>query len=259
MRIDVITIFPEMYPAVLGASILKRAQASGLVDVAVWNLRDYTTDAHRTVDDRPFGGGPGMVMKPEPIFAAVEDVEAKHHAAAARDRHCRVVALAPTGVPLSHALARELATCTHLVLVCGHYEGIDARVHEGLIDQDISIGDYVLTGGELPSMVLIDCVVRLLPGALGHAEATVEESFSQGLLEYPQYTRPLTFRGMAVPPVLRSGDHARIARWRHQQARAQTAARRPDLLTRELADRPPRSAFRDCHDGSRYTGGKGGR
>lgn len=253
MRIDVITLFPEMFPPVLDASILKRAQEAGLVQIAVRNLRDYTKDKRRTVDDRPFGGGPGMVMKPEPIFAAVEDVEAKRHRAArtsraksrdtsraqSRERSCRIVAMAPAGVPLSQALAQELARLSHLVLVCGHYEGMDERIREGLVEQEISIGDYVLTGGELPSMALIDCVVRLLPGALGHEQATVEESFSQGLLEYPQYTRPVTFRGMEVPPVLRSGDHAQIARWRRLKALEQTATRRPDLLQKRRNDDEP--------------------
>ncbi len=228
MRIDVLTIFPEMYPGILGISILKRAQEAGVVRIAVKNLRDYTHDKRRTVDDRPFGGGPGMVMKPEPIFAAVEDAEAARHTASRR--RCRVVAMAPGGAPLTQALAQELSALSHLVIVCGHYEGMDARIREGLIEQEISIGDYVVTGGELPSMVLIDCVVRLLPGALGHEQATVEESFSQGLLEYPQYTRPMTFRGMDVPAVLRSGHHTQIAQWRRRKALEQTATHRPDLL-----------------------------
>lgn len=233
LRIDVVTIFPEAFPAVLGCSILKRAQAAGAVQVGVHNLRDCTTDKHRTVDDRPYGGGPGMVMKPEPLFQMVEQLEAAQHGAGGSRRspaHCQVVLLAPTGVRLTQAVAQELATRSHLVLLCGHYEGVDERIRRALVDCEISIGDYVLTGGELPAMVLIDGVVRMIPGVLGHQDATREESFVGGLLEYPQYTRPPSFRGMEVPAVLRGGDHERIAIWRKLQAMARTMQNRPDLI-----------------------------
>ncbi|MBI3324172.1 MAG: tRNA (guanosine(37)-N1)-methyltransferase TrmD [Candidatus Omnitrophica bacterium] len=236
MRIDLLTIFPEMFPAVLGASILQRAQDKGLVQIAVHDLRDYTHDKRRTVDDRPFGGGPGMVMKAEPIFEAVDAIEAYRHPAAGgrRDRSgCQVILTAPQGERLTQALARELAGLSHLLLVCGHYEGVDERIRSRLVDRDLSIGDYVLTGGELPAMVMVDAVVRLIPGVLGHEESTREESFSGGLLEYPQYTRPVVFQGMAVPEVLRSGNHEEIATWRKLQALARTAKHRPDLLQQE--------------------------
>lgn len=231
MQIDVITIFPEMFAPVLDASILKRAQGRGLVQIQVHNLRDYTTDKRRTVDDRPYGGGPGMLMKPEPIGKAVEAIEANRHApkSARVKSGCRIVLMAPQGVRLTHALAKELSGLSHLVILCGHYEGVDERIRQALVDQEISIGDYVLTGGELPAMVLIDCVVRLIPGALGHEAATLEESFVNGLLEYPQYTRPPVFQGMAVPEVLRRGDHQQVRTWRKLQALARTLTRRPEL------------------------------
>lgn len=235
MRIDVVTIFPAMFAPVVKTSILKRAQAARRVRITVHDLRDYTTDTRRTVDDRPFGGGPGMVMKPEPLFKAIEAIEGRRHPrrrTAAQRRRCHIVLMAAQGTPLTQAVAGELAHLEHLLVVCGHYEGVDERVREGLIDREISIGDYVLTGGELPAMVLIDSVVRLLPGVLGHEDATVEESFKDGLLEYPHYTRPVTFRGMQVPDVLRSGDHEQIATWRKLKAIEHTATRRPDLLTR---------------------------
>ncbi len=228
MRIDVITIFPEMFPPVLGASIIKRAQEQRLLQVEVHNLRDYTHDKRRTVDDRPYGGGPGMVMKPEPIFEAVEAIAASCQT---HPRTCRTVLLSPQGQPLSTAVAQQLATVQHLMVICGHYEGIDERVRLGVVDQAISIGDYVLTGGELPAMVLIDCLARFIPGVIGHAHATEEESFASGWLEYPQYTRPPVFRGMAVPDVLLCGDHQRIARWRTRQSVSRTIASRPDLVT----------------------------
>ncbi len=234
MRIDVVTIFPEMFAPVVGNSILKRAQAARRVHIETHNLRDYTTDKRRTVDDRPYGGGPGMVMKPEPIFKAVEAIEAKAHGPRRPRRYdaCRIVLMAPQGECFSQALAQELAGLSHLVLLCGHYEGVDERVRQALVDQEISIGDYVLTGGELPAMVLVDSVVRLIPGVLGHARATEEESFTDGWLEYPQYTRPLVFRGMAVPEALRCGHHEQVARWRKLQAVARTLTRRPDLVNR---------------------------
>ena len=233
IRIDVVTIFPEMFAPVLGASMLSRAQAKRLVDIRVHNLRDFTHDKRRTVDDRPFGGGPGMVMKPEPIAEALEVIEADAHGKASRTRKmCEIVLLSPAGEPLTQAVAQTLSTRRHLVLICGHYEGVDARVRELLADRELSIGDYVLTGGELPAMVVLDSVARLVPGVLGHAEAAAQDSFSEGLLEFPQYTRPVTFRGSEVPEVLRAGNHRQIATWRRAQSMAKTAAQRPDLLRR---------------------------
>lgn len=255
LTIDVITIFPEMFPAVLGSSILKRAQEGGRLRVAVHHLRDYTHDRRRTVDDRPYGGGPGMVMKVEPIFEAVEAITR----ACARHRGCQTILMSPQGERLSDALARQLAACEHLLLLCGHYEGVDERVRLALADRAVSIGDYVVTGGELPAMVLIDCVARFVPGVIGHRQATDEESFSGGWLEYPQYTRPPVFREMAVPEVLRSGDHVRIARWRKLQSVARTLASRPDLrdgqrtrLPRQVS--PTEAARRSEEGGSPWTG-----
>lgn len=220
-----------MLEGFFGESMLKQAARRGRVSFRVINLRDFTTDKHRTTDDRPFGGGPGMVMKPEPIFAAVESV---------RTPDARIVLMSPQGRRFDQALARELAGASHLVFVCGHYEGVDERVRTGLATDEISIGDYVLTNGVLPAAVVVDAVVRLRPGVLGAEDATVEESFNEGLLEYPQYTRPEEFRGMRVPEVLRSGDHERIREWRREQARARTAELRPDLAAR--MDGPARGA-----------------
>ena len=226
MRIDVLTLFPEMFSGPLQASILGRAIESGLVEVILHNIRDYAEDKHHVVDDYPFGGGPGMVMKPEPLFAAAEAV-AEMHAAKGH-----VVLLTPQGRLLTQSIGDELSRRERLILVCGHYEGVDERVRGHLVDDEISIGDYVLSGGELPAMVLIDVVVRRLPGALGSEESLTEESHAQGLLEYPQYTRPAEFRGWQVPEVLLSGHHAQIAAWRRQQSILRTALRRPDLLER---------------------------
>lgn len=221
MRIDIITIFPGMLQGFLQESMLKRAVERGKVTFNTVNLRDYTCDAHRTTDDRPFGGGPGMVMKPEPLFEAVESL---------RSEGCRVVLMTPQGEPFRQAKARELADVEHIVFVCGHYEGVDERVRQTLATDEISIGDYILTNGVLPAAVVADAVVRLLPGVLGGEGATEEESFSEGLLEYPQYTRPAEFRGMAVPDILTSGNHQAIAAWRHEQSMMRTQSRRPDLL-----------------------------
>jgi len=239
MIIDIITIFPDMFPAVLGASIIKRAQESGRLRLMVHNLRDYTHDRHRTVDDRPYGGGPGMVMKAEPIFEAVEAIKQSCDRAkgegvpgGARDaghQRCQTILMSPQGERCSSALAQELAGAEHLIIICGHYEGVDERVKRALIDRAISIGDYVLTGGELPAMVLIDCLARFIPGVIGHAQATEEESFADGWLEYPQYTRPPVFRDITVPDILLSGDHERIATWRKLQSVARTLSSRPDL------------------------------
>ena len=227
LRLDVITLFPDAFRSVLDASIVGRALREGHVEVILTNLRDFASDARGTVDDKPFGGGPGMVLLCEPVFRAVEHVQGLD----ARRGH--VVLLTPQGQRLAQARVRALSARERLILVCGHYEGFDERIRT-LADAEVSIGDYVLTGGELPAMVVIDAVARLVPGVLGAEDGTREESFSEtvadGGLEYPQYTRPRDFRGMAVPEVLLSGNHAEIARWRSQQARARTADRRSDLL-----------------------------
>lgn len=221
MKIDVLTLFPGMFSGPLDESIVGRARETGRLDLRIHNLRDYTHDRHRTVDDRPFGGGPGMVLKPEPVFEAVESLGTEQ---------TRVILLTPAGRLFDQAKARELAEMPHLLLLCGSYEGVDERVPRALVDDELSIGDYVLTNGALPAMLVIDAVTRLLPGVLGDDASSADESFSHGLLEYPQYTRPAEFRGMTVPEVLLSGNHAEIARWRAEQARRRTAERRPDLL-----------------------------
>jgi tRNA (guanine37-N1)-methyltransferase len=221
MKIDVLTLFPGMFAGPLDESIIKRARESGKLEFCIHNLRDYAHDRHKTVDDRPFGGGPGMLLKPEPLFEAVEDLTREN---------TRVILLSPSGRVFNQAIARELSDLEHLLLISGHYEGFDERVRAELADDELSIGDYVLTNGALPAMVVIDSVTRLLPGVLGDEESAHEESFSHGLLEYPQYTRPAEFRGLKVPEVLLSGNHAEIARWRAGQARERTEERRPDLL-----------------------------
>ncbi|MBI3848989.1 MAG: tRNA (guanosine(37)-N1)-methyltransferase TrmD [Verrucomicrobia bacterium] len=221
MKIDVLTLFPAMFAGPLDESIVKRARDAGRLDLAVHNLRDYTHDRHKTVDDKPFGGGPGMLLKPEPIFEAVESLK--------REK-TRVILHSPAGRKFDQAVARELAQQEHLLLICGSYEGFDERVREHLADDELSIGDYVLTNGALPAMVIIDAVTRLLPGVLGDDESSADESFSHGWLEYPQYTRPAEFRGMKVPDVLLSGNHAEIEKWRREQAKQRTKERRPDLM-----------------------------
>ena len=221
MKIDVLTLFPEMFPGVLGASMLGRAQEKGILEFHLHNIRDYSESKHKNTDDYPFGGGAGMVMMPQPIFSCLDAVDPDHAA-------LRVV-LTPRGKTLTTAMARELAAEEHILLLCGHYEGIDERAMEQM-DCEISIGDYVLTGGELPAMVLIDCISRFIPGVLGSSESAEEESFSAGLLEYPQYTRPAEYRGMTVPEVLLNGNHAHIARWRRQESFRLTWERRPELM-----------------------------
>jgi len=223
MKIDVLTLFPAMFAGPLDESIIKRARTAGLLDLKIHNLRDWAHDRHKTVDDRPFGGGPGMLLKPEPLFEAIE---------ALQRNDTRVVLLSPAGRKFDQTIARELAAQKHLVLVTGHYEGFDERVRESLADDELSIGDYILTNGALPAMVVIDAVARLLPGVLGDDESSQDESFSPGRpgLEYPQYTRPVEFRGMKVPDVLISGHHAEIEKWRREQAKSRTQERRPDLL-----------------------------
>lgn len=220
MRMDVLTLFPEMFEP-LRLSILGRAQRDNKLTINVHNIRDYSEDKHKKCDDYPFGGGAGMVMMPQPIFSCLDAVDPQHEA-------LRIV-LAPRGETLTTAVARDLARQEHLLLLCGHYEGIDERAMAQM-DREVSIGDYVLTGGELPAMVLIDCVSRFIPGVLGSSESAEDESFSAGLLEYPQYTRPAEYQGMAVPEVLLSGNHAHIARWRRQEAFRLTLKRRPELM-----------------------------
>ena len=228
MRIDLVTLFPGMVEGPLKESILGRAQARGIVDIRVHNLRDWAGGRHQVTDEPPFGGGGGMILKPEPLAAAIDEL---------RGVGGHVVLLDPAGRPFTQQVARELAGHAHLVLVCGRYEGVDERVREHLVDEELSIGDYVLTGGELAALVVADAVTRLLPGTLGDAAAPEQDSFSRGLLEHPQYTRPETFRGWAVPEVLRSGDHGKIARWRRLMAVWRTWQRRPGLL--ETADLSP--------------------
>ena len=238
MRIDVLTLFPEMFEGPLHSSILGRALAGGVAAVHLHNIRDYAFDKHSVVDDYAYGGGPGMVMKPEPLAAAIESVREL-----AQPRG-RTVLLTPQGRLFRQAVVDELVSEPRLVLVCGHYEGIDERIREHFVDDEISIGDYVLSGGELAALVLIDAVVRRMPGTLGSAESLLEESHSDGLLEYPQYTRPAVFRGMAVPDILLSGHHGEIARWRRRQRILRTARRRPDLIAKaELTDAERRLAL----------------
>ena len=230
LRFDIITIFPEFFREVIDCGILRRARNAGLVDITAHDLRQWTTDKHHVVDDRPFGGGDGMVLKPEPIFAAVEALTG----ASRREEmpaKTRVMLLSAQGQVFSQPLAQEIAQeTTHVVLICGRYEGVDERVAEAIVTDEISIGDYVLSGGEPAATVVIDAVVRLLPGALGSETSAVFESFSEGLLDHPQYTRPPEFRGMKVPEVLLSGNHAEIERWRKEAAIAKTRRKRPDLL-----------------------------
>ena len=236
MKIDILTLFPDICRAPLGESIMKRAQENGIIDLRIHNLRDWTTDKHHIVDDAPFGGGQGMVMKPEPIFAAVEELRgAKEKMPNLQEpklenAKSRVIVMSPAGRPLDQKMAMQLSQESRLIIVCGHYEGVDHRVIEHLVDLEISIGDYVLTNGAIAAVVLVDAIVRLLPGALGHEQSAVDDSFNHGLLEAPQYTRPAEFRGWKVPQVLLSGNHAEIAKWRKEQALKRTGENRPDLL-----------------------------
>ncbi len=223
MKITVLTLFPEMINQSLGHSIISKALAKDLLEVEVLDLRDFTTDKHHTADDSPFGGGAGMVMKPEPIFRAFDYLNVQN-------KNFRSIFMTPQGIVLDHQHVVRLVEEDHIVILCGHYEGIDERVREQLIDEEISIGDYVLTGGELPALVLIDAVARFIPGVLGNNASLDSESFTNELLDYPQYTRPRVFRGLEVPPVLLSGNHQQIAAWRSEQALKRTKAVRPDLL-----------------------------
>jgi tRNA (guanine37-N1)-methyltransferase len=230
MRFDIITIFPELFSGVLDCGIVRRAKQSNLVDIRLINLRDFTSDKHKSVDDRPYGGGEGMVFMPAPLFDAVEFCRGEKKAP-----ESQVVLMSPQGKTWSQDLAAEFSTIPHLILVCGRYEGVDQRVIDCLVDREISIGDFVLSGGEIPAMAVLDSVVRLIPGAVGCRESVVNESFSTGLLDYPQYTRPADFRGRVVPEVLLSGDHARISKWRQEQALEKTKRARPELVIRKLA------------------------
>jgi len=236
MQIDLLTLFPEFFVSPLSQSMLKRAQDQGALRVRVLNLRDYTPDRHQVADDRPFGGGPGMVMKIEPLVAAIRAVRGE-------DPATRVFLLSPAGEVFHQDRARELAQLSHLLLICGHYEGVDDRLSY-YIDGMLSVGDYILTGGEIPALAVLDALARLLPGVLGGEGATEEESFQTGLLEYPQYTRPRVFEGREVPAVLLEGDHGKIARWRRQEALRRTLARRPDLLAKTVLSKEDREFLR---------------
>ena len=230
MKIDILTLFPEICRAPLNESMMKRAQENEIVDLRIHNLRDWTTDKHHVVDDAPFGGGQGMVMKPEPIFAAVEEL--RDPASSIQHPGSKVLLMSPAGRPFNQEMATELSRESHLIIVCGHYEGVDHRVVEHLVDLEISIGDYVLTNGAIAAVVVVDAIMRLLPGVLGHEQSALDDSFSCGLLEGPQYTRPAEFRGWKVPDVLLSGNHAEIAKWRKEQGAKRTRDNRPDLLGR---------------------------
>jgi len=229
MRIDIVTLFPQMFDGLLGCSIIGRAREHGLVDTRIHDIRDYTHDKHHVVDDYPYGGGAGMVLKPEPIFETVEAVKTELGLASVP-----TILLSPQGRLFNQDIARELAAYQHLVFICGHYEGVDERVAEHLATDEISIGDYLLSGGEIAAMAVMDCIIRLLPGVLGSEASLAEDSHIGGFLEYPQYTRPPVYRDWATPSVLLSGDHAKIARWRRQQSLLRTAKRRPDLMEKTV-------------------------
>ncbi len=252
MRVDILTLFPEMFAGPFGESIVGRATQRGLVEICLHNTRDWAIDRHRTVDDTPYGGGAGMVMKAEPLGAAIEAVRALAGPAP-------VILLTPQGRPLTQALAQQLSCRPRLILVCGHYEGIDERVRVLHIDEEISIGDYVLTGGELPAMVLADAVIRLIPGVLDE-ESTLQESHHDGLLEHPHYTRPAEYGGLVIPPTLLSGHHAEIARWRRREALRRTLLRRPELLEKAELDKKDREFLRGLgwggQDEETRTGGR---
>ncbi|HEX8179385.1 MAG TPA: tRNA (guanosine(37)-N1)-methyltransferase TrmD [Pyrinomonadaceae bacterium] len=241
LRFDIITIFPDYFRTVFDFGIVRRARSAGLVEITARDLRDWTTDKHRIVDDRPFGGGDGMVLKPEPLAAAVEALTGTRNARALAGTGTRVVLLSPQGRVFEQQLAAELAEAAHVLLICGRYEGVDERVAETLVTDELSIGDYVLSGGEPAAVVVVDAVVRLVPGALGSETSAVNESFSAGLLDCPQYTRPVEFGGRHVPEVLLSGHHAEIARWRRRAALRKTKRNRPDLLAQAALDEQDRA------------------
>jgi tRNA (guanine37-N1)-methyltransferase len=241
LRIDILTLFPEMFDAFRATSIVGRACQHGLVDIHLTNIRDFALDKYGSVDDAPFGGGPGMVLMCQPLFDAVEHLRAEQGLQKNLPKG-KVLLMTPQGRPLTQAIAAELAARDRLIIIAGHYEGFDERIRQGLADDEISIGDFVLSGGEIAAMALVDAVARLQPGALGKDESTHEESFSTGLLEYPQYTRPREFRGMQVPEVLLSGDHGKIIRWRAEQARKRTRERRADLWEKYVKEHPDQEA-----------------
>lgn len=237
MKIEIITLFPEMFREVFSSSILKRAQQVGLLKIVLHQLRDHTLDRHRKVDDYPFGGGVGMLMQPQPLFSNIEAVLGK-----VKEKP-HVIFLSPSGKPLQQTDLQRLSKKTHLLLLCGHYEGVDQRVLDTFVDEEVSLGDFVLTGGEIPAMALVDGISRLIPGVLGHAESTEEESFSDGLLEYPHYTRPAVFRDLQVPNVLLAGDHGAIARWRKKESLRKTLKIRPELLLKVTLKAKERQLF----------------
>ena len=243
MQIDVLTLFPGMFKGVFNESIIKRAKAAKKIKINIYNLRDWSKDKHKKADDRPYGGGCGMVMSCQPIFDAIGELSVKLKAKSVRHKSVsgrppsnvagaklRIILLSPQGKKLDQKLAQRLAKFKHLILICGHYEGIDERVRQRLVDEEISIGDYVLTGGEIPAMVLIDVIARLIPGVLGHKDSNKDESFSKDLLEYPHYTRPAVYKGLKVPEVLLSGDHNKIEKWRRERSKEITCQKRPDLI-----------------------------
>ena len=242
VKIDIVTIFPEMVNAAFAEGVVGRAIDRGILDVAVHDLRDFTTDRHRVVDDVPFGGGPGMVMKPEPFFAAVDSIRERRGVPAA------VVLTTPDGARFTHRDAVRLSALSHVVLLCGRYEGIDDRVRQQLATEELSIGDYVLSGGELPALVMLDAMARLVPGVVGDDASVAHDTFAQGILDYPQFTRPASFRGVDAPAVLLSGHHAEIARWRRREALARTLERRPDLLADAALDDEDRVMLRELED-----------
>ena len=239
MKIDIVTIFPGMLAGPLAAGIVGRAIADGRLDIRVHDLRDATTDRHRVVDDMPFGGGPGMVLKPEPLFRSVERIRES------RGEPAAIVLTSPDGRTFSHREAARLSALPHIVILCGRYEGVDERVRRHLATEELSIGDYVVSGGELPALVIVDAVARLVPGVVGDEQSVARDSFARGLLDFPQYTRPADFRGLTVPPVLLSGHHAEVERWRRREAIARTLDRRPELLDRSALDREDEAALED--------------
>jgi tRNA (guanine37-N1)-methyltransferase len=242
VKIDIVTIFPRMVEGPLAEGIVGRAIANGLLDVRVHDLRDHTTDRHRVVDDMPFGGGPGMVLKPEPLFRAVEHITAERGAPSA------IILTSPDGDEFTHAAADRLSKLPHIVVLCGRYEGVDERVRANLATEALSIGDYVLSGGELPALVIVDAVARLVRGVVGDEASVARDTFVRGLLDYPQYTRPAEFRGMSVPPVLLSGHHKDVERWRRREALQRTLARRPDLLESATLDDEDAALLKDLLD-----------
>lgn len=240
MRIDILTLFPEMFTGPFDCSIVKRARERGLVNIVIRNIRDFAHDKHRTVDDYPYGGGSGMILKPEPIYEAIQAIKST------ADTLVTVVLLTPQGRLFNQEVAQELSGKSHLILICGHYGGVDERVPENLVDDELSIGDYVLSGGEMAAIVVVDAVVRLIPGVVGSEASVKSDSHSSGLLEYPQYTRPEVFQGWSVPAVLLSGNHSKIADWRRKQALLRTLKRRPDLIDKTTLSDEERGFINSC-------------